>query len=36
LPFAVRPLTGCPAAMSARRDFEALLHGAMRSVGLGV
>jgi hypothetical protein len=36
LPFAVRPLTGCPAAMPARRDFEAFFRGAMRSIGLGV
>ena len=36
LPFVVRTLTGCPAAVPTRRDFEALLHGAMRSIGLGV
>jgi hypothetical protein len=36
MPFAARALTGCPAAMRVRRDFEALLHGTMRSVGSGV
>jgi hypothetical protein len=36
MPFAVRALTGCPAAVPARRDFEALLREAMRSIELGV
>jgi hypothetical protein len=36
MPFAVRALTGCPAATPARRDFEALLCRAMRSIELGV
>jgi len=36
MPFAVRALTGYPAAMRVRRDFEAFLHGVMRSIGLGV
>jgi hypothetical protein len=35
VPFSVQVLTGCPAATPARRDFEALLRGAMRSIGLG-
>jgi hypothetical protein len=36
MPFAVRALTGYPAATPARRDFEALLCRAMRSIELGV
>jgi len=32
MPFAECALTGCPAATRPRLDFEALLHGAMRSI----